>query len=142
MDSIWINTEFVFPPVKAQEDWTRVLHQKWFKHIVCFSDDLSLDGAVFSNFCLTLENYAETGYERAWKLQQEFYFQMIFSFMTSCLTPTTYILIYVWQIVNHELISVNVNSLDQLFLIYQAPFKYSLNKKTGMAEGLKIWSGE
>ena len=28
------------------------------------------------------------------------------------------------------------------FLIYQAPFKYCLNKKTGMAEGLKIWSGE
>ena len=51
---------------------TRMINQKWFKPIVvCFSDDMSLDGAVFSNFCWTLENYAETGYERAWKLQQE-----------------------------------------------------------------------
>ena len=68
MDSIWINTEFAFPLVKAQVDWTWLLHQKWFQPIVFFSYDLSLDGAVFSNFCLTLENYAETGYERAWKL--------------------------------------------------------------------------
>ena len=129
MDSIWINTEFAFPPVKEQADWTRLLHQKWFKPIVFFSYDLSLDSAVFSNFCLTLENYAETGYERAWKLQQEFYFQMIFNFMTRCSTSLT----------NCE--SRNVNSLDQsegvhFFLIYQALFEQK-DRDGGRSENLE-----
>ena len=145
MDLIWINTEFAFPPVKEQADWTRLLHQKWFKPIVFFSYDLSLDSAVFSNFCLTLENYAETGYERAWKLQQEFYFQMIFNFMTRCSTSLT----------NCE--SRNVNSLDQsegvhFFLIYQALFEQK-DRDGGRSENLdwrvvirclwsaKIWEG-